>query len=121
MRLNRPASERKLDPRETPLSHQLGKLCAGIAADASHTHASQSHNSNAAPKHNSNALHNHNSLYASHSHGSHSQGSHSHESNNYHGGNLLHEVSCDVDVNALSNRFPVADIGYSVYFNPGLL
>lgn len=78
MRLNRPASERKLDPRETPLSHQLGKLCAGIAADAS--------------------------------------GSHSHN-----GGNLLHEVSSDDQVNALRERFPVADIGYSVYFNPGLL
>jgi hypothetical protein len=78
MRLNRPASERKLDPRETPLSHQLGKLCAGIAADASSGHSRS-------------------------------------------GGNLLHEVSSDAEVEALRNRFPVADVGYAVYFNPGLL
>ena len=32
IRLNRPKSERESDPRETPLSHDIGSVVAGIAA-----------------------------------------------------------------------------------------
>lgn len=71
MRLNRPASERKLDPRETPLSHQIGSVCAGFACDA--------------------------------------KGGGS-------GGNELYPVTNDGEMAALRQRYPAADMGYSVYF-----
>jgi hypothetical protein len=32
LRFNRSAEERAADPRDTPLSHDLGSICAGLAA-----------------------------------------------------------------------------------------
>ena len=34
LRFNRPATERAADPRETPLTHDIGAICAGVAASA---------------------------------------------------------------------------------------
>ncbi len=32
LKLNRPQAERRQDPRERPLSHDIGAVCAGMAA-----------------------------------------------------------------------------------------
>jgi hypothetical protein len=32
LRLNRSPEERRADPRDTPLSHDIGRICAGLAA-----------------------------------------------------------------------------------------
>uniref|UniRef100_A0A7S4ESW7 Ketoreductase (KR) domain-containing protein n=1 Tax=Chrysotila carterae TaxID=13221 RepID=A0A7S4ESW7_CHRCT len=72
LRLNRPASERAIDPRETPLSNDIGEIVAGIAAAAPTTHEA----------------------------------------------NELYTVSDSDEVQKMKQRFPVATIGYSVYFRP---
>jgi len=93
MRLNRPAQERKLDPRETPLSHQLGTLCAGLAADARvavQLRAAQTQTPKTKTK--TSTVQNH-----------------------------MLKVSSDPVLVELRAKYPVADSPYAVCFNPGLL
>ena len=38
LRLNRPPQEREKDPRQTPLSHEVGRVVAGLAANGGGGH-----------------------------------------------------------------------------------
>ena len=72
MKFNRKRAERLADPRDRPLSHDLGAICAGIAASDER------------------------------------------------GPQPTHMLEAKEDCDALKDRFPVADQGYSVYMSAGV-